>query len=270
MGDTTHKSVQDANCMVARVIVLLVLCQARKIWWVLEQPVNSLLAQHMMFQELLRMREVDVLRLSTHMLWFGAPSAKPTWLYSSALFNLISKCSLSKICSKAIVVYHLFHPPLIRSPSAPKHSSFKRPHHHFKHQKHSFQNAKSKSRCEGCLGEWVGVWGAWVWVRGVFGLVFVWKPRFVSFILHTSTVIFKFILGRNEINELNQFADRSRVPTGSTEMAIRYKDSKGRDRIKGGSDLKKSQSYPRKFFGIYFVCIFSVLLIYKLFKGGTN
>ena len=53
MGDTTHKSVQDANCMVARVIVLLVLCQARKIWWVLEQPVNSLLAQHMMFQELL-------------------------------------------------------------------------------------------------------------------------------------------------------------------------------------------------------------------------
>ena len=61
MGDTTHKSVQDANCMVARVIVLLVLCQARKIRWVLEQPVNSLLAQHMMFQELLRMREVDVL-----------------------------------------------------------------------------------------------------------------------------------------------------------------------------------------------------------------
>ena len=127
MGDPTHKSVQDANCMVARVIVLLVLCQARRIWWILEQPVNSLLAEHHMFQQLLRMRDVDILRLSTHMLWFGAPTSKPTWLYSSAVFNLDSKCSLSKF--KSVFKSHcsIFVPSTPKITKRPQ--TFLLPHH---------------------------------------------------------------------------------------------------------------------------------------------
>lgn len=89
--------------MVARVCILLILCQARRIWWVLEQPVNSLLESHPLFQAMLGLRDMAVHKLTTHMLWFGAPSLKPTWLYSSFYdeeLNLVLVCFVFSVCSK--------------------------------------------------------------------------------------------------------------------------------------------------------------------------
>ena len=54
------------------------------------------------------------------------------------------------------------------------------------------------------------------------------------------------IQGRREIQELNDFADRSLRPENQSEMIVRYEDSEGNKRIKGGSDLKASQAYPKK------------------------
>lgn len=138
------------------------------------------------------------------------------------------------------IFVHLFHPPLRLSAQT------------FLLQTHSqplqTPEAKPKSRC------WaVGVWGACVWVRGVWmEKVFWWYLGGNHDFCYSSYEYRSFcacILGRNEINELNHFADKSLLPSGDTQMVVRYKDAQGRNRIKGGSDLKKSQSYPRKFFG---------------------
>ena len=75
--------VHQANVMIARVCILLMVLQAKRIWWCLEQPCNSLLEQHPMFQRFLTMAGVSVRRLSTKLLWFGGPTQKPTWIYSS-------------------------------------------------------------------------------------------------------------------------------------------------------------------------------------------
>lgn len=75
--------------MVSRVVILLTIAAARKLWWILEQPCNSLMECHPMFQELLGLTGMSVRRLTTAMLWYGAPSKKPTWLYSRA-FRCVS------------------------------------------------------------------------------------------------------------------------------------------------------------------------------------
>ena len=51
------------------------------------------------------------------------------------------------------------------------------------------------------------------------------------------------------MERINDEADRSLVPSGSTEMVRHYTDGKGRARICGGRDLKLSQSYPKEFRG---------------------
>ncbi|CAK9081172.1 unnamed protein product [Durusdinium trenchii] len=83
LGDDSYQSVRDANMMVARVVCLLVIATARQIWWVLEQPCNSLLESHPLFQRMLRLKGFRVKRHSTCMLYYGGPTRKPTWLYSS-------------------------------------------------------------------------------------------------------------------------------------------------------------------------------------------
>ena len=58
--------------------------------------------------------------------------------------------------------------------------------------------------------------------------------------------------GRSEIGDLGLFKPLPfQLPKheGKKEMVQAYKDSNGRDRIKGGSDLKSSQSYPKWSFG---------------------
>lgn len=84
LGRSFLPSVHAANVMVARVVILLMLCEAKKVWWCVEQPTNSLLEHHPAFQKLLHLRSVRVRRLSTAMGWFGAPTRKPSWIYSSA------------------------------------------------------------------------------------------------------------------------------------------------------------------------------------------
>lgn len=83
LGRDDSETVRMANVMVARVCVLLMLCQAKRVFWILEQPVNSLLDCHPCFQALLRMPHVRAHRTSTSMQWFGGPTRKPTWLYAS-------------------------------------------------------------------------------------------------------------------------------------------------------------------------------------------
>ena len=86
MGWDSLDSVKSANHMVGRVVILLMILQAKKIWWCLEQPCNSLLERHPLFQRFLRLAGVEVQRLSTNMVWFGGPTKKPSWIYSSRLF----------------------------------------------------------------------------------------------------------------------------------------------------------------------------------------
>ena len=88
LGDESFESVRQANIMVGRVLILMLLCQARQIWWVVEQPVNSLLEHHPLFQQMLHMRSFAVTRFTTHMLYFGGRTLKPTWIYSSASMHV--------------------------------------------------------------------------------------------------------------------------------------------------------------------------------------
>lgn len=57
-------------------------------------------------------------------------------------------------------------------------------------------------------------------------------------------------LGKPEASGFNNFEDRSLKLAKTAEMVVKYQDSQGRARIKGGKGLKSSQAYPCKFFGI--------------------
>ncbi|CAK9082755.1 unnamed protein product, partial [Durusdinium trenchii] len=60
---------------------VLLLAQRKKIWWILEQPINSLMERHPLFVALMRL--MPIRRMPTAMSWFGGATRKPTWLYSS-------------------------------------------------------------------------------------------------------------------------------------------------------------------------------------------
>ncbi|CAK9102671.1 unnamed protein product [Durusdinium trenchii] len=53
--------------------------------------------------------------------------------------------------------------------------------------------------------------------------------------------------GHPEVSEINNYADHSLIPENTAEMVVHYVDSSGKQRIKGGGDLKASQAYPRRF-----------------------
>ena len=78
--------------MVARLVVLLIICMARKIWWCLEQPKGSLLSGHVLFQRMLQLQHVAVTRVTCCLGHFGADSMKPIWVYSSSWSSLLSSC----------------------------------------------------------------------------------------------------------------------------------------------------------------------------------
>ena len=71
-----------ANKMVTRVILLCYLIMAKGAWFVLEQPLNSLMQEHTYFK--LFRTHIQVYRVAFNMGSFGAESLKPTWLYSNA------------------------------------------------------------------------------------------------------------------------------------------------------------------------------------------
>ena len=64
-------------------------------------------------------------------------------------------------------------------------------------------------------------------------------------------------LGRPEIAELYKYRPRWLPPAIKTEMVERYVDSKGQVKIKGGRDLKQSQSYPLQ----HLACIVAILFL---------
>jgi hypothetical protein len=81
LGAVHLKSVSSANEMVSRVIMTLWILSARRVFWVLEQPVHSLMEFHPRFAELAK--RMTITRATVRMSMFGAATAKPTWLYSN-------------------------------------------------------------------------------------------------------------------------------------------------------------------------------------------
>ena len=79
--DGVQAYVSNANLMVSRCVVLLWLFYARNVWVVLEQPASSLLQEHPRVQEMLH-QGLRLYRLHLHMKDYGAPTKKPSWLYS--------------------------------------------------------------------------------------------------------------------------------------------------------------------------------------------
>ncbi len=81
LGDETRPSVAQGNMMIYRMVVLIIIANARGLWWCIEQPKGSLMDRHPAFQSL--MGCTQVFRHCTFMGRFGAETAKPTWVWSN-------------------------------------------------------------------------------------------------------------------------------------------------------------------------------------------
>lgn len=82
MGSNAGKT-GEHNIMVGRVAILLALAAAKCCWWNMEQPKNSLLEGHVLFQSFLKLKQVAVTRVTCCLGYFGADTLKPVWIYSS-------------------------------------------------------------------------------------------------------------------------------------------------------------------------------------------
>ncbi|CAK9018523.1 unnamed protein product [Durusdinium trenchii] len=104
------ESVRAANIMVARVCILLLIAQSKGVWWLLEQPIGSLMEKRPNFQALTRLPGVQIRRMATMMAWFGGATKKPTWLYSSHKevdhINSLADKSLAGSAEKEMVVHY--------------------------------------------------------------------------------------------------------------------------------------------------------------------
>ena len=80
LDPSASAAVAGANVMVARCVLLIILCASRGINWVLDQPQGSLLERHPAMQWLFTL--LQVWRKSIKMGDFQAPTQKATWLYS--------------------------------------------------------------------------------------------------------------------------------------------------------------------------------------------
>ena len=81
-GNGAYPSVAAGNQIACRTLVLLYICAALHVWWILEQPVNSLMQELPAFKYF--MRQVRTYRHSMCMKEYGGPTQKPTWLYSGS------------------------------------------------------------------------------------------------------------------------------------------------------------------------------------------
>ena len=86
-GDESVGFVKDGNQLLCRTLIVLMIAMSVSAWVVLEQPKGSLMERHPKFEEWARMS--NIVRQHVRMGNYGAPSQKPTWLYSS---NLASCC----------------------------------------------------------------------------------------------------------------------------------------------------------------------------------
>lgn len=81
MGEESYPSVKAGNTLACRTLLIVMIAQALCCFWVLEQPKGSTMDLLPCFQELLR--KVTVWKHKFNMQDYGAPSKKPTWIYSS-------------------------------------------------------------------------------------------------------------------------------------------------------------------------------------------
>lgn len=86
LGRRDSKACVDGNILTARTLILLTLAAAKCCFWVLEQPITSVMEYHPLFQKALRM--LSMRRMKISMSHFGAPTPKRTILYSGPLGNL--------------------------------------------------------------------------------------------------------------------------------------------------------------------------------------
>ena len=80
LGDTKVSSVREGNVMAARLCIILYINIARAVFFLVENPVNSLLEWSPRMQELAK--KFELLRTTIQQGNFGAFSQKPTWLYT--------------------------------------------------------------------------------------------------------------------------------------------------------------------------------------------
>lgn len=80
LGERSFPSVAMGNLQASRVAILLLLCAARSVFWVVEQPKGSLLELHPLIQKVFKM--INAYKLHIRMGDYGGETLKPTWLYS--------------------------------------------------------------------------------------------------------------------------------------------------------------------------------------------
>ena len=81
LGATEHLYIRQANKMVARAVILIVVLQAKGIFWILEQPCGSRLEFHPAFQWLANI--MAIYRTCFEAGRLGASSMKRLWMYSN-------------------------------------------------------------------------------------------------------------------------------------------------------------------------------------------
>jgi hypothetical protein len=81
LGNLRSSKVSDANIMVSRVCLIIMICLAKGIFFVCEQPRGSLLELHPRFQAMVK--KVSLVRKHVVMKDFGGTSEKATWLYTT-------------------------------------------------------------------------------------------------------------------------------------------------------------------------------------------
>ena len=86
LGNENHGSVRAANVMVSRVALLQYVLEAKRVFWLWEQPASSIQIEHDRMQEFvvnMKLAKSPVLRTFTWMGAFNAESPKGSYLYST-------------------------------------------------------------------------------------------------------------------------------------------------------------------------------------------
>lgn len=81
LGHVHRGYVASANIQVCRLVILCFIAAARGLIFLVEQPRGSLLEFHPRWQQLVR--HMKIWRLTLHMMDYGAPTEKATWIYSN-------------------------------------------------------------------------------------------------------------------------------------------------------------------------------------------
>lgn len=100
-GNLSYPSVRDGNYIASRTLVLLYVCAALQVFWLLEQPCNSVMEALPSFQSF--MKDVRTFRHSFCMETYGGPTKKPTWLYSGRLIGIHGCCWYIALTSDSIL-----------------------------------------------------------------------------------------------------------------------------------------------------------------------